>query len=216
MQRTITVKGVGRVSAKPDTIVLTMTVESKDRNYSRAMEDAAASIEDITSAFVAAGFEKSAVKTTSFNVDAKYEQVEDRNGHWRRAFSGYAVTHDLKLEFGFDREMLSRAMNAAAGCRSHPQLSVNFTVKDGEALRGEMLRSAAQNAREKAEVLCAASGVTLGELLAIDYSWGEISFQSDTGFMAKTCAAEVSVGSIDFEPEDVEDSDTATFVWEIK
>ena len=38
MARTITVKGIGRVSAKPDYVVLSMTLESKHIYYDKAMD----------------------------------------------------------------------------------------------------------------------------------------------------------------------------------
>ena len=37
MARTITVKGIGKVSAKPDYVVLSITLESKHRDYDKAM-----------------------------------------------------------------------------------------------------------------------------------------------------------------------------------
>ena len=86
------------------------------------------------------------------------------------------MTHNLKLAFGFDMGRLSLALSAIAGCLSHPQLSVAFTVKDATAINEAMLRSAAANAKKKAEILCEASDVTMGDLIAIDYNWGAVSY----------------------------------------
>ena len=44
MSRTITVKGVGRVSTPPDYIVISMSLEAQDTNYEKAMEQAARSV----------------------------------------------------------------------------------------------------------------------------------------------------------------------------
>ena len=38
MIRTITVKGVGNVSARPDYITISMTIESVNKNYDKAMQ----------------------------------------------------------------------------------------------------------------------------------------------------------------------------------
>ena len=54
--RTITVKGVGNVSAKPDYITISMTVESVDNNYDKAMDGAARRIESLKAAAVSAGY----------------------------------------------------------------------------------------------------------------------------------------------------------------
>lgn len=217
MPRVITVKGIGRATAKPDTVVLSMSLESRAVEYDKAMEIAADNIEDITGAVVGAGFKRSAIKTTNFNVRTYYETVKDRSGNFRQEFQGYVVSHNLKLEFGFDMERLSQALSAIAGCLSHPQLSISFVVKDAAAINEEMLRSAAANARKKAEILCEASGVTLGSLLSIDYNWGEIDIRSNTRYsLAQDCMpAAVMEKSIDIEPDDIDVSDTATFEWEI-
>lgn len=43
--RTITVKGTGNVSAKPDYIILTLNIEALSETYDRAMSEAAERIE---------------------------------------------------------------------------------------------------------------------------------------------------------------------------
>ena len=83
-----------------------------------------------------------------------------------------------------------------------------------------MLRSAAANAKQKAEILCDASGKELGELLSIDYNLGELNIYSNTRYeMAEDCLAApmmAKCAEIDIEPDNVDVSDTATFIWEIK
>ena len=162
------------------------------------------------------GFEKGSVKTTNFSVRTDYDRVKDRNGNYQSVFCGYEVTHNLKLAFDLDMGRLSQALSAIAGCLSHPQLSVAFTVKDATAINEEMLRSATANAKKKAEILCEASGVTMGDLIAIDYNWGELDIYSHTRYDCCEDAMPLMAKSIDIDPDDIDVSDTATFVWEIK
>lgn len=218
MARTITVKGVGKVSAKPDYVVLSMTLESKHKDYDKAMGMAADHIQHLNETLCGIGFEKGSVKTTNFNVRTDYDRVKDRNGNYQSVFNGYEVTHNLKLAFDFDMGRLSQALAAIAGCLSRPQLSVAFTVKDATAINEEMLRSATANAKRKAEILCEASGVTMGDLIAIDYNWGELDIYSHTRYdCCEDAMPMMAVGSsIDIDPDDIDVSDTATFVWEIK
>jgi hypothetical protein len=141
----------------------------------------------------------------------------DKSGNFRQVFNGYIVRHKLKLEFDFDMERLAQTLSAVASCRTHPQLNIDFTVKDATSINEEMLRSAAVNAKQKAEILCSASGVSLGELLAIDYNWGELDIRSRTRYdMDEKClAAPAAALPIDIAPDDIDVSDTATFVWAI-
>ena len=217
MAKTITVKGIGRASAKPDYVVLSMTLESKHKDYDKAMAIAADHIQHLTDTLCGIGFEKGSVKTTNFNIRTDYDRVKDRYGKYESVFSGYEVTHNLKLSFDFAMDRLSQALSAIAGCLSHPQLSIAFTVKDATAINEEMLRSATANARRKAEILCEAAGVTMGDLVAIDYNWGELDIYSHTRFdcCEEAMAPMMAAKAIDIDPDDIDVSDTATFVWEI-
>lgn len=216
MARPITVKGIGKVSAKPDYVVFSMTLESKHKDYDKAMDMAADHIQQLNETLCGIGFEKDSVKTTNFSVRTDYDRVKDRNGNYQSVFRGYEVTHNLKLAFDFDMGRLSQALSTIAGCLSHPQLSVAFTVKDATAINEEMLRSATANAKKKAEILCEASSVTMGDLIAIDYNWGELDIYSHTRYDCCEDAMPLMAKSIDIDPDDIDVSDTATFVWEIK
>lgn len=216
MNKTVTVKGSGKASARPDTVVISMELESRNREYDAAMNAASTNIAELTGSLVSAGFAKEDIKTVNFNVNTEHKSVQDRNGNYRREFSGYLVAHDLRLEFGLDTARLSKALSAIGGCGAHPSISTAFTVKDPTALNSELLRSAAESARSRAEVLCAASGMKLGQLVTIDYSWGELNVYSNTRYaMAEECLALGSAADIDIEPEDISVSDTVTFVWEM-
>ncbi len=217
MPRTITIKGIGRASVKPDMVVVSMTVEAKNKDYDRAMELAAGQIGRLRECVEAVGFAKEDLKTVNFNVRTDYKNVRDEFGGYAPKFDGYVVAHNLKLEFNFDKERLSHTISAVTHCSIKPGLAIAFTVGDQTAVQEEMLRDATENARKNAEILCMASEVSLGRLLSIDYNWGELSLRSNTrlGFSEEGEASPMMARSIDIEPEDIRVSDTVTFVWEI-
>jgi hypothetical protein len=216
--KTITVKGIGRACAKVDEVVLSFSMETSKHSYEEAMEAAAKDLALLNHALQAVGFEADAVKTNDFTVRTDYQNIRDKSGALRQVFNGYIVRHKLKLEFDFDMARLAQTLSAVAACRAHPQLNIDFTVKDATAINEEMLRSAAANARQKAEILCAASGVSLGALRAIDYNWGEMELHSSTRYdMDEKClAAPAAALPLDITPDDIDVSDTVTFVWEIQ
>ena len=218
MSRTITVKGTGNVSLKPDTTIVTMTLKAKDKNYEKAMNDAAGIFDNLKSAVRDCGFDEKELKTTSFNVYTEYDSVQDARGNYKSVFSGYCCVNTVKLSFDFDTKRLSKVLSAVASCIAEPDLNIQFTVKDKDAAADELLKSAAENARHKAEILTAASGVKLGQLVAVNYSWGEIDVYSRTECaMDRNCYKAKAASTMDmcFEPEDIELDDTVTFVWEI-
>ena len=218
MTKTITVKGVGNVSVKPDLIVVSMKLGTEDREYDKTMELAAERISLINGSLEKIGFKKNSVKTTDFNVRTNYESVKDKSGNYKSVFKGYVCTHSLKIEFDFDMKQLAKALSAISLCLAKPELSISFTVKDPAAVNEELLKSAAQNAEEKAKILCSASGVKRGDLVSIQYNWGDTDADSGTDYKIESrcmMKAEACLSNISIEPDDIRVNDTATFVWEI-
>lgn len=214
--RTITVKGIGAVSVKPDLIVLRLSMETAEYAYDAAMKAAAEKIDFLNKALEAAGFEKKSAKTADFRVRADYDRLNDGKGNYTSVFMGYKCRHELKIEFDFDTKRLAKALSEISKCIAKPEISIDFTVKDSSAVSGELLKAAVKNAREKAEILCAASGAKLGELLSIDYNWGELHLYSATDYDVEgKCMMPGAADDMDIEPEEIKARDTATFAWEI-
>ena len=214
--RTITVKGIGAVSVKPDLIVLRLSMETAEYEYDEAMKAAAEKIDFLNKALEAAGFEKKSAKTADFRVRADYDRRNDGKGNYTSVFMGYKCRHELKIEFDFDTKRLAKALSEISKCIAKPEISIDFTVKDSSAVSGELLKAAVKNAREKAEILCAASGAKLGELLSIDYNWGELHLYSATDYDVEgKCMMSGAADDMDIEPEEIKARDTATFAWEI-
>lgn len=72
---------------------------------------------------------------------------------------------------------------------------------------------------EKAELLCEASGVKLGQLLTINYNWSELNIYSDSTYdLLPSFLREepIKARHIEIEPDDIDVKDNAVFVWEIE
>ena len=170
MAKTITVKGVGKVSTRPDQILLTLNTEARDKEYEAAVEQASRQSEALTAAVKSAGFAQEELKTTRFNISTEYESVRDDQGNYRQVFCGYQCSQGFRLAFPLEMSRLGQVLSAIAASGTQPELHISFTVKDPTAIRAALLQSAAANARQSAEVLCAAAGTKLGQLLSIDYN----------------------------------------------
>ena len=216
---TIHVKGTGTASVPPDYVILTMKLEAKNQDYGHAMRIGAQQLEMLREAAEEAGFSADELKTTSFSVDSEYENEEyEEAGRttYRRVFIGYKCEHVLKLSFDMDNERLIKAMSSIGDCLSKPEISIAFTVKDKQSVRDKILQSAAEDARRKAEILCKASGVELGDLIRIEYSWNELRIEHSLD-MEWMCAEGGRLPTVhDFHPDDVKAGDTVDFYWEIR
>lgn len=90
-----------------------------------------------------------------------------------------------------------------------------------EKCKNELLHKAIEDSIQKAQVLTTAANVKLGEIQAIDYSWGEIDFVTkplnEMRLMECTECEMSAPGAydIDIEADDINVIDTATVIWEI-
>lgn len=80
MTKTITIKGIGRVSAKPDYVELFMNILAKDKDYNKVMELAGSQIQLLKATLICIGFAGDSLKTTNFDVDLSYDSVKDKRG----------------------------------------------------------------------------------------------------------------------------------------
>ena len=212
MERTITIKGEGKVNAKPDLIILSINLESLDMDYQVLMKTANFQIEQLREAFAAIGFKKEELKTRDFNVKQKHDYDRNKEIH---VFKGYACEHSLLLKFDFDKKVLGKVITALAESGTNPRFVVQYGVKDEEKVKEDLLADAVVNAKRKAEILTTAAKVSLGRLISINYFWGEIRLYSSTNHyfdMSPICLME---NTIDIEPNDVNIEDSVTMVWEI-
>ena len=219
--RTICVTGNGLLKLKPDTTRITVWLEGSFPEYAEAVRRSSEDTGIVRELFSGFGFERSDLKTLSFNVETEYESVEE-NGRYVQRFSGYRYSHVLKVDFASDNDLLGRLLYALARCAVRPEFRVSYTVKDPEKAKNDLLAAAFSDAETKASVLAQAAGVTLKEILQIDYSRKQIDFEvrpMNRKMMAAECAdMSVPCGAsydMDIEPDDVEVSDTVTVLWEI-
>ncbi|MGN1129065.1 MAG: SIMPL domain-containing protein [Candidatus Flemingiibacterium sp.] len=219
MKKTITVKGTGSVSAKPDLIILSLTIEKKDVDYEKALRETSDAVKALSGAALSCGHPSDALKTSDFRVRSEYSNVRGEDGAYKQVFAGYVCTCRMKLSFGLDMELLSQTLGSISGCDSQPGIEIAFTIKDRTKINDELLEAAAQNARSKAETLCRASGVRLGKLVSINYDWNSRELVSNTRLEAADCfsAMNKSAAILDgIEPEDISASDSAIFVWRLE
>ena len=219
MERTMRVTGKGKLSVKPDRIRLLLDLQQVCETYEEALRRSTEQTESLKDSLEVLGFTRTDLKTLRFNVDTEYENYRDENNVWKNRFLGYKFTHAMKLEFDADNRKLGQVLYALAHGEVHPEFHINYTVKDAEAAKNRLLAKAVADSKEKAQVLAEAAGVTLGDIVTIDYSWGEIEFLSRPVERCMTMSAKNAAPadgySLDIEPDDIDVTDTVTVVWKI-
>lgn len=216
--RTIRVNGKGGVSVKPDTTSLKISFEGLYKDYEETVRKSSEKTKLLREAIEKSGLPGEDLKTKDFSIQSEYESYRDYNNDYKKRFVGYKFHHRTQIEFPNDNKMLGRVLYELSVCSVKVEFSIDYTVKDKDAVKKEVIKRAVENSREKAEILATAAGVTLGEIQSIDYSWGEIEIRTSPVdmFEAKRALALEPSYDIDIEPDDIDVADTVTILWEIK
>lgn len=213
--REITIKGIGNLTAKPDFVIITIGLEKINQNYSIGYKQFANDMKNLQKVVEEVGFSKDELKASSISSAQHQEYVKGKY-----VPMGYRFASSLNLSFDFDPERLGKALEKLSKSEIKPNINIRFTVKDKEEIKNQLLAAAAQDAKKKAEILCTALGAKLGQLLKINYNWDEIEIYSKMRYEMEECCVGAAPGDdddiIDFNPENIDLTDNASFVWEIE
>ncbi|WP_049691144.1 SIMPL domain-containing protein [Anaerococcus jeddahensis] len=217
MERKIRVTGKGKISIKPDLIRLNIKASDVLKKYEDCINKSSKSIKELRKIIENSGLNPKDLKTTEFSVDTEYKSYYE-NDIYKREFQGYKYIHNLYINFPNDNDLLGKVLYELSKNKTDYEFSINYTVKDTESAKNKLLAKAVDDSKTKAEILAKASGVLLGEIISIDYSWGEIEIYSNPidDFAINGSQSFESKIDIDIEADDIDLSDTVAIVWKIQ
>ena len=220
MTRTIKVTGKSSVQASPDYTRISLTISDTLREYDLCLAKSVEDMNIIVECIKNFGFERKELKTSSFEINRKTEGYRDRNDDWKYRFVGYEYTENLNFTFKNDNERLGKILYALAHLPIIPEINISYFCTDAETIKNQLLELAIKDAKKKAEILTNASGVKLCEILDIDYSWINITLESDDMKFCKPKTLEDCCMSaaydVDFEPDDISASDSVRITFRIE
>jgi len=216
MERIITITGVGATSTPPDQISVSIRLESQDLSYEKAEKEIREKTANLQQSVKDCGLPLENLKTANWYV----RTITRLNKNQEEIFCGYHFRHLLEFHLNLNFSLLTRFLQSISDHHVCPALSIQFKLENPAAVKEELLVSATKDARKKAEILASASGVSLGKLLRIDYSWGEIQVSSPTRyedgrFADMLYSFSKSNSMEDICPQEIKNQEHATFVWEI-
>jgi len=161
---TISVEGMGKVTAIPDVARINFTVSEDAANVSDAQEISAQKINSAVALLTSIGIDEKDVKTTSYVVFPKYSRSQPCFGgfcpDYEQTIIGYTVSQSIEVtvrDTAHAGDILSRLGDTGVSNLSGP----NFTIDDSEALQADARKLAITDAKEKAKALAKDLGVRL-------------------------------------------------------
>jgi hypothetical protein len=185
---TISVTGVGEVTADPDVAVVHVSVIARADSAEGARADAATRVNDLLAALEAAGVADDDVETTGFSI----RQDRDREGEP----TDFVAVHSLRVETTPDEA--GATVDTVVGAAEASVDSVQFTLSDEVRadLRAEALTRAVDAARADADAVAAAAGVEVAGVHTA--STGGASYPAFAAFDER--AADGASASTSFRP----------------
>ena len=160
---TVSVGGHGEVNVPPDTASVNIGVDVIKPTLDEAQEQANAQATAVTEALQAAGIAAEDIQTDYFSVNILRDYSENADP---TLITGYEIINQLRVTVR-DTNQLGELLEAAVSAGANSIYGVTFYVEDQTAAASEARIEAVANAREKAEELAAAAGMTLGPVVAI-------------------------------------------------
>jgi uncharacterized protein len=204
-ERSITVKGDGRIKVKPDTATLSLGVQSTARTATEALTDTNASAAALIAALKAGGVGDDDIATSGLSIYPQFNQAGV-------AVSGYHASNNVTVTVR-DISKTGQLIDVAAGSAGdHITVSgVSFYLDDVEAVMGAARAEAITNARKRAEEYAGAAGATVGAVQQIS----ELSIGNPQPLFARAAMMDGPRASTPIETGTQDISVSVTVVFEL-
>jgi uncharacterized protein len=165
-ERTVTVSGVGRVSARPDTALIRIGVETEADTAAEAMAENSSRMQAVISATVAAGVDEDDIQTQSIQLHPIYDQQRPATTPGPPQIVGYRARNIVQVIVR-DLDDLGALLDEVVEAGGTTIENIRFEVADVDEALNEAREAAMADAQQRAELLTAAAGAQVGEVLTI-------------------------------------------------
>lgn len=184
---TLNVTGSGTVYVAADRVSASLGISISGEDMAELQNQANERMSAICQALLDAGLEGSNISTNYLYISPRY----DYSGEMEK-ITGYSISNSLTI-LTDDIDSIGSYIDAAFAAGANTFDSINFTTKDDSEAQRKALELAVADAQGKAEVIAAASGRSLGDILTIsqgeedDYSY--YNSTAGSGMLYKEAAA---------------------------
>ncbi|MEM1329482.1 MAG: SIMPL domain-containing protein [Planctomycetota bacterium] len=150
---TLTVQGVGVVEAEPTQVTVTVGVEETAESASGAQRRVSAKMRRIIAKIKLLGLDNAVLQTASIQLYPKHSPKRER-------IVGYTASSSLRIRFD-EPDRTGDVIDNAIETGANANVSIRFGLANDGPARAEALKRAIAAARENAETIAAASGVSI-------------------------------------------------------
>ena len=160
----VTVTGSAVVSSQPDEAVVGLGVQTQATDAADALRENATRMDAVIKALTDLGIDRADIATAYVSLMPVY----DPNG---AHVTSYQADNQITVTV-HDLTKVGSTIDAATAAGANLASGITFQLSHGSPALTSALRQAVADARAKAEVLAAAAGASLGDVLAISEDSG--------------------------------------------
>lgn len=179
----LAVSGSGVVQGAPDQAAITLGVVTHAETAGEAQQENAAKATAIRNALTVLGIEDKDIKTEDYNFRPEY----GREGN-ERIVVGYTASNTIRVRV-HNVALVGDVVDAVLANGANTIHSLDFSIKDTDALRRRALESAVKDARDKADAIARALGKSIVGVNHVSENTGMFQPRSANGMMMKSMDA---------------------------
>lgn len=184
-QGTIQVTGQANIAVPADLVKISFSVETEAPSAGDATEENASLMEGVVEAVRGSGIPGLDLETYGYVLRPEYEVARDGSG--TRTITGYRVQNNLRVTLP-DVDAAGQILDTAVRAGANRVANLQFEASDTKAARMEALRLAVLNAREQADAIASAMGVSLGIALEVQGGVSAPNPRAPAGIMLRASA----------------------------
>lgn len=154
--------GVATIAAQPDRAVLTLGVTHQDATSAGAQRGLSERLTKVLEAIKTRGAPGLVLQSQGLSLSPEYDFGQ--GGGRAPVITGYRASATVSVQVD-DISKVGALLDAGIAAGANEVQGVSFTLKDDTALRLDALGRAGKDARQKAEALAAALGLSLREVV---------------------------------------------------
>jgi uncharacterized protein YggE len=164
-QRTIQTYGEAEITAQPDLVKISISIETHSQSANEAAEENARLANSVLKELYEFGLLEEDIKTSSYRLNSyrKWEKEDSQNEQEQVYFQ--AVNEIIIQTIQLDKagNIIDLAVKAGANNINY----INFELKDPTALMLQALTMATEHARQKADAIARGAGLTIKQLFNV-------------------------------------------------
>ena len=154
----MTLNGKASVMVEPDIAIVTLGVETQNKELKVAQEENAVKSTQVINALIKMGIAEKDIKTESYTINPEYDYVEGK-----QIFRDYKVTHTFRVTIK-DLQKFGEIIDAAVSGGANIVTNINFTVSNPSEDYNRALNLAVEDAIKKAKAIEEKLGIVVNKV----------------------------------------------------